>query len=306
VNDGTIGKDRALAASDDHLRDAFPPGALSLGQCATLGCFLEAAAPKPGNVHRGADFEDLSFVDLAMAGALIAPAIDQAILLGVGATALKAIRDTRWAVPTNANLGIVLLVAPLACVPRDQPLREGVARVLASLTPQDSRDVYEAIRLARPGGLGKVNEMDVAGAAPENLLDAMRHAADRDLVARQYANGFVEVLDVVLPTLVDARRRGWSVSDGVVHAQLVLLSQTPDTLIARKCGLEVAQQASDMAAEALAAGEPHDEAYLRRLADLDFWMRSDGHRRNPGATADLVAAALFASLRDGLLSPPWR
>ena len=41
-------------------------------------------------------------------------------------------------------------------------------------------------------------------------------------------------------------------------------------------------------------------------ADFDFWLRADGNRRNPGATADLVAAALFAGLRDGLLPPPWR
>ena len=37
----------------------------------------------------------------------------------------------------------------------------------------------------------------------------------------------------------------------------------------------------------------------RALADFDFWLRSDGHRRNPGTTADLIAAALFAGLRDG-------
>jgi len=42
------------------------------------------------------------------------------------------------------------------------------------------------------------------------------------------------------------------------------------------------------------------------LADFDFWLRSDGHRRNPGTTADLIAAALFVLLRDGLIDPPYR
>jgi triphosphoribosyl-dephospho-CoA synthetase len=31
-------------------------------------------------------------------------------------------------------------------------------------------------------------------------------------------------------------------------------------------------------------------------------LRADGHRRNPGATADLIAAALFVALREG---QPW-
>ena len=38
---------------------------LSIGQCASLACLLEVSAPKPGNVHRGADFEDMTFADFA-------------------------------------------------------------------------------------------------------------------------------------------------------------------------------------------------------------------------------------------------
>ena len=42
------------------------------------------------------------------------------------------------------------------------------------------------------------------------------------------------------------------------------------------------------------------------LADLDFWLRSDGHRRNPGTTADLIAAGLFAALREHQIALPFR
>jgi triphosphoribosyl-dephospho-CoA synthase len=45
------------------------------------------------------------------------------------------------------------------------------------------------------------------------------------------------------------------------------------------------------------------EAYERALTELDFWLRSDGHRRNPGTTADLIAAGLFVGLREGWLLP---
>ncbi len=37
----------------------------------------------------------------------------------------------------------------------------------------------------------------------------------------------------------------------------------------------------------------HEESYDEALADLDFWLRADGHQRIPGTTADLIAAGLF-------------
>ena len=91
---------------------------LSSGQCATLACLLEVTAPKPGNVHRSADFEDVTFVDFAVSAVAIAPALDNAVRGGVGRAVRDAIAATRALVPTNTNLGTVLLLAPLAAVPR--------------------------------------------------------------------------------------------------------------------------------------------------------------------------------------------
>jgi triphosphoribosyl-dephospho-CoA synthase len=84
------------------------------------------------------------------------------------------------------------------------------------------------------------------------------------------------------------------------------MSEFPDSLIARKCGEAVARQSAALAAAALAAGQPSDADYLRAVADLDFWLRADGHRRNPGTTADLLAAGLFASLLSGVIQLPVR
>jgi triphosphoribosyl-dephospho-CoA synthase len=201
---------------------------------------------------------------------------------------------------------MVLLIAPLAAVPLDQKLTDGIARVLQKLTPRDSELVYQAIRLAQPGGLGQTETMDVAGAAPPSLLDAMGQAAERDLVARQYVENFALVLQEILPNLIAGQERGWSLIDTIIREHVRLISVYPDSLIARKCGLETAQRASTYAAQVLQAGEPDDENYHAALNDFDFWLRSDGHRRNPGTTADLLAAALFAGLREGLLQPPYR
>jgi triphosphoribosyl-dephospho-CoA synthase len=78
----------------------------------------------------------------------------------------------------------------------------------------------------------------------------------------------------------------------------------PDSLIARKCGPAIAQQAADRATAVLALGEPDAADYEAGMADLDFWLRTDGHRRNPGTTADLVAAGLFVLLREGRIDWP--
>ncbi len=276
---------------------------LSVGQCATLACLLEVAAPKPGNVHRGADFEDLSLGDFLASAVAIGPAMDRARMEGVGPTVLEAVRATRALCRTNTNLGTVLLIAPLAAVPRDRPLEIGIWEVLGGLTPADAQNTYEAIRLAAPGGLGRVEEHDVAGPPPDDLLDAMRAAAGRDTVARQYVSSFADVLEKAVPWLIESIERGCTLPDAIVHLHVRLMADLPDSLIARKCGPELAERAAEMAATVLGAGSPGEEAYSAALAELDFWLRSDGHRRNPGTTADLVAAGLFAGLREGRFRP---
>ena len=282
---------------------------LTICQCATLACLLEATAPKVGNVHRGADFVNLTFTDFVVSAVAIGPAMEACSNplqpVGVGAAILEAIRATRQLVDTNTNLGMVLLLAPLAAVPRKEPLTSGIGKVLHSLTPDDSRLVYEAIRLAQPGGMGQVEEMDVAANAPSDLLAAMSAAAERDLVAQQYVTDFGLVLHKVAPWLSEAASR-WSVTDAIIHTHLRLLAEYPDSLIARKCGPETAQEVSTYAAAVLAAGSPGNDSYHEAAADLDFFLRSDGHRRNPGTTADLIAAGLFALFRDGKLQPPLR
>ena len=278
---------------------------LEIGQCATLACLLEVTAPKPGNVHRGADFEDLRFSDFLASAVAIAPAMQEASSLGVGRTVAQAIQATRAVVATNTNLGTVLLMAPLAAVPRDESLADGIAKVLSSLTARDSELVYAAIGQAKPGGMGKVDEMDVGDQPPSSLFVAMKAAAERDLVAAQYVNGFSTVLDFVVPNLLQCQSRGWTVTNAIIHTQMKLMSEFPDSLIARKCGVEVADQSSVMARRALDAGHPDSPNFSRQAAELDFWLRSDGHRRNPGTTADLIAAGLFATLRDNRLERPF-
>jgi triphosphoribosyl-dephospho-CoA synthase len=283
---------------------AAPP--LSVGACATLACIWEATAPKPGNVYRGADFEDLTYADFLTSAAVIGPIIDRVAELGVGASVLAGVEATRAAVATNSNLGMLLLIAPLAAAPPDRPLRDGIASVLDGLTSEDTRQVYAAIKAADPGGLGKVEHADVHAEQPPamGLKEVMTLAADRDLVARQYVDDFGEVFWTADRIAAAARRK--PLGEAIVDGYIELLAEHPDSLIARKCGLDVATAASARAASVLNARASGEAEYRAALTEFDFWLRADGHRRNPGTSADIVAAALFVLLRKGRINWPVR
>ncbi len=275
------------------------------GLWAQLACIWEATARKPGNVHRFRDFADLHYLDFLLSAAAIAPVLDKARGRQVGATVHEAVRATRRVVRTNTNLGIVLLLAPLATVPEEDDLRTGLARVLDALDVADARDVYTAIRLAVPGGLGCVPEQDVAEEPTQSLRQVMALAADRDSVARQYATAFREVFEEGVPALQDGLERTRTLEGAVIYCHLSWMARHPDSLIARKRGAVEAEEASRRAQEALATWDGD----LSSLGELDAWLRAEGHARNPGTSADLVTATLFVALRQGNIvlpnSIPW-
>ena len=261
---------------------------------------LEASAAKPGNVHPAAEFPDLTHMELVAAGLAIAPAMERAAEMPLGQTVLAAVRAARSVTRSNANLGIVLAIAPLAAVP-DAPAakaaapataRAAVAAVLARLTPADAADVWQAIRLSQPGGLGESPQHDLAGPAPADLLAAMRLAAPHDAIARLWTDGYQSLHAGLVADLLAAIDHGLPLHDAIVDAFLAQLAREPDSLIARKHGLPMALEVSGRAAAARAAPQT--------IPAFDRFLRSP-RRLNPGTTADLTAAALYILIRDGRL-----
>jgi triphosphoribosyl-dephospho-CoA synthase len=276
------------------------------GLAAQVACVWEVTARKPGNVHRGADFEDLTYLDFLLSAAATGPVLAHAAGRRVGSTVLECIRATRRVVTSNTNLGIVLLLAPLAAVTDETSLRLGLAQVLAGLDLEDARLVYEAIRLAQPGGLGQVAQEDVRQPPTQTLRDVMALAAGRDGVARQYTNDFADIFDEGVPELLTGLGETRSLEGAILFAQLRLLSRLPDSLIARKRGPAEAAEASNRAEAVLRARWPHTLAGWVALRELDAWLRAVGHQRNPGTTADLLTASLFVLLRQGTIPLPSR
>lgn len=261
-------------------------------------CRWEVLAPKPGNVHPGARFEDLTADDFLRSAELVAPILARAQSTGIGPAVLEAVEQTQRELGRNTNLGIVLLIAPLAAVPLDTALGDGIDEVLAATTVDDSRRVYRAVRCAQPGGMGQSAEQDLAEEPTLPLTAVMRLAAERDRIAAQYANGFRDVLGFAVSQLLR-----WSDLCGTSHSAIVglhlsLMATLPDTLIARKCGSDLADESARRAQAVLNAGWPKAAQGIAACEELDRWLRADGHRRNPGTTADLVAATLFAAQRE--------
>jgi triphosphoribosyl-dephospho-CoA synthase len=162
----------------------------------------------------------------------------------------------------------------------------------------DAAKVFEAIRLAAPGGLGRAKDQDIHAAPTLPLREVMALAADRDLIARQYANGFADVFDLGVPALFEGLRQFRRVEPAIQHCQLVWLATHPDSLIQRKRGPEVAAEVSRRAKAVLDQGGIATPAGRDAYADFDRWLRADGHARNPGTTADLITACLFVALRE--------
>ncbi|MBI1914526.1 MAG: triphosphoribosyl-dephospho-CoA synthase [Planctomycetes bacterium] len=276
---------------------------LPVGLCVQLACVWEATARKPGNVHRYRDFADVTYLDFILSAAAIAPVLEGATSRPVGQTILEAGRATRLVARTNTNLGILLLLSPLAAVPAGESLRDGLLRVLDRLNIADARAAYEAIRRANPGGLGRVQEQDVTDEPTLSLREVMALAADRDLIARQYVNGYEQVFEEGVPALRQALERGATPEEAIIGCHLHLLARHPDSLIVRKRGPDEAREASWRAQHVLDAGWASERGDWQVLEEFDRWLREEGHTRNPGTTADLVAACLFAGLREDAMTP---
>jgi triphosphoribosyl-dephospho-CoA synthase len=139
----------------------------------------------------------------------------------------------------------------------------------------------------------------VADVPTLSLRKVMALAARRDLIAQQYVNGFREVLEFGVPELLGALQEHGGLEAAIVGTHLRFMAAYPDSLIARKCGQAEAEAAARRAGEVLESGWPRTAEGLQAFADLDAWLTELGNRRNPGTSADLVTACLFAALREG-------
>jgi triphosphoribosyl-dephospho-CoA synthase len=277
----------------------------------SCACIWEAVARKIGNVHIRSDFSNMSLMDFLTSAIAILPAFDDPHRDSIGEIVAWATSDTQAIVGRNTNLGIILLLAPLALVKEERhflttppvagefDFRLQLPKILNATTINDAANVFNAIRHVNPGGLGEARDQDIREKPTVTLLEAMRLAADRDLIARQYTNHYADVFDLGVPAFVNGYKMYGNVEAAIIHCQLAWMAEFPDSLIARKCGVSVAEDVRALVrAMQNLGGISTPEGRAAGVA-LDRHLRSDGNRLNPGTTADLVCACLFVALREG-------
>lgn len=306
-------------------------GAKHISKCLQLAVLLEASAEKPGNVNRTASFQGTRYEHfLASAVALASPfeyaaelgeAVSrgeiQACDVGIG----RIIRDcvveaNAWQHGGNTLLGTSILLAPVAVAAGMAPakdivfdisqLRSDIKQVVEATTPEDAMNVYEAIRLANPGGLGKSSELDVNDPNSTNrireerisLLRVFRIASSYDMICSEWVNNYPVTFNVAYQSLLRQLGNGETLDRAILHAFLQILEEYPDTLISRKAGTEKARGVSAMASEVLKLGFETFEG-KRRLGAFDEHLRESSNLLNPGTTADIMAAALALCVLGG-------
>lgn len=275
---------------------------ITIGQRVQWAIETECSAIKAGNVHPYASFRDLSHQHFVKAANSIGQAMDLNIGQSVGLLVLRSVQAMMDTVGTNTSLGTILLMVPLAVAThrmannRDgtKSFQESVKEVLASLKAEDSSDIYQAIRIAKPGGLRNTDSMDIHQSAPINILEAMRLAAAWDDIALQYISDF-DLVFAISSSIDSKTTSGLTQLNAIRCVQVELLSERVDSLIARKKGSAFAKQVQAFASDVIASGPFESIEYVAAWHRFDHQLRDIEHRGNPGTIADLIAAGLYTA-----------
>ncbi len=293
----------------------------NMAQIATL---LEVSGyPKPGNVHRTHDMDDLTYEDFLISSITIGSHLEVAASSGrdyypnmlgqikVGELILGCIQDTQKLVNTNTNLGICMLLVPLSAAFGALIHEDSISNlpiilntIIKNTDSDDAIALTKAISMANAGGLedktlkydvNDSNTLDEIRYNHINMYDLLEMSAKYDSISYELINGLPIIRNVGYPTYakyMDAYSR----NDITLEIYLEILASEPDTLISRKYGNRAAKNVSKDARDIL-----HDTSIAtdeRRKAIEDFDQVLNVNKYNPGTTADLTAASLFVGLTD--------
>ena len=274
---------------------------------AQLALLLEVAGtPKPGNVDRRRELDDLRFehflagaigarrgFEMAAAGAAVGTAFERAV---------AGMADQRGG---NTQFGALLVLVPLVRAAADdlsQPVAESVA---AETTVADAAAFYRAfehVDVAVDDPPADADALDVrrgSDAIPAvearglTLQEVMALSVPGDDVAREWVTGFERSFAAADRIAVD----DGPIADRAAAVFLELLAERPDTHVQTTHGAETAREVTDRAASLVDRDAPETQpgavdGFADELVDRGI---------NPGTTADLTAAGLFIALERGAI-----
>jgi len=302
--------------------------------CINVASLLELAGwPKPGNVHRTQDFQDTKFEHFLAGIAAIQPSFKSLCekiyqssynndedykSIGLGLFYKRAAKEMmKWQDGGNVLLGHILILVPLIaaatlCLKQNKlkfkDFKRFVLKVIDESTVEDTLNLYEAIRICNPGGLGKIEKYDINNdnsireirTDKINLKKIFELFKEYDLLSSEYSTGFSIILDEGLPYFINTFNQFNNLNITTVNTYLKLLSEHLDTLIIRKSGREAAFYVTKKAMIILEHGGISSEKGLELTFKLDAELQEKKGNLNPGSTADLLAGIIFCALIFGL------
>jgi triphosphoribosyl-dephospho-CoA synthase len=269
---------------------------------AELAMLLEVSAtPKPGNVDRIHDFEDVTYEHFLGSSVGLFPAFRKAASKehNVGDLILNAVQaSATWQRAGNCHFGAILLLIPLcAAASRSSTipqLKANVKKIVESTTTIDAIRFYESFRSVNVRVQEKhyldVNDPESVRNIQKQkltLLDVMEISSSNDTIAKEWVEGFPRTFHGA-ELFRRFEESGHGLNKSIVCLFLSLLSEAPDTLVAKKFGIGIALEVSAKATQALKNGNIED-----------FDKELIARRINPGTTADLVIGSLFVTLLGG-------
>ena len=303
-------------------------------RCITLASSLELSGwPKPGNVHRTKDFESTRFEHFLAGIASIQPNfrdLCQRVFINskitrenynyikLGGFFKEASKEMmKWQKGGNVLLGHILILGPLAataaiCLKTGkmsfEEFKVNLKKIIGDSTVEDTIDLYKAIRVSNPGGLGEIDRYDVYDdnslihikEDKINLKSIFDFSKEYDSISLEYSQGFRIILEEGLPYFFERFNSTKDINTAIVDTFLKILSEYPDTLIIRKSGLSNALNVSQEAAEILKLGGISSDAGFKLIKQLDLKLHEKKGMMNPGTTADLLAGIIFCALLFGL------
>ncbi|MEJ2244172.1 MAG: triphosphoribosyl-dephospho-CoA synthase [Candidatus Bathyarchaeota archaeon] len=274
-----------------------------ISRCLELAILFEVSGyPKPGNIHRTADFSETIFEHYLASAVAIEPSFRKAAKqgtkflegeieaseLGVGFLIKDAVNRMLYSQKGgNTLLGAIIILTPIAAA-------------AGMINGKISLQTYEAIALVNPGGLNNSKELDVNDLKSKKkildqgitLFDTFKIAAAYDSIAYEWVNNYSVTFDLGYPYLIKELEKTGNLNTATVHTFLKILSEVPDTFISRKVGQIKAEKISIKAKNVLKHGGLSTATGKQLLLEFDKTLRDPKNSLSPGTTADITEAVL--------------
>jgi len=280
-----------------------------VARSAQLALLLEVSAyPKPGNVSRTHDFEDTHYEHFLASSVAVYPVLREAAASdnGVGRLVRRGVAESmKWQAGGNTHFGALLLLIPLAMAAgaceshNKREIKQKAKEIMQNTGVDDAVELYHTFPKAKVKVSTDVPELDVMNKASiteikkkkRSLYEILMISASYDLISRELVGGFDKTFSYA--TVLANFAREMRINDAIMRTYLRLLSEEEDTFVKMKFGAEKSEYVRERAMGIVKRGYE-----IKEIEDFDGELIEQGI--NPGSAADIIAAALFIAILDGL------